>query len=161
MSNKFRVGVAYDAHPLRAGRKLVLGGVAIPFERGLAGWSDGDTLTHAVVDALLGAAALGDIGSHFPPGDPRFKDISSLELLRRVREELAAHGWRMVNVDVTVVAIRPMLRDYIPPMRRALARTLDTAEENLNIKASTANGLGFAGAGAGIAAHAVAMIEGT
>jgi len=154
------VGIAYDAHPLQEGRKLVLGGVTIPFDSGLAGWSDGDTVTHAVIDAFLGAAALGDIGSHFPPGDPRFKDISSLEMLRQVSGELAAHGWRAVNVDVTVVAIRPMLGSYIPLMRQAIAGALDTTVENVSIKASTANGLGFAGAGDGIAAHAVAMIEG-
>ena len=154
-----RVGIGYDVHPLTPGRRLVLGGIDIPFDKGLSGWSDADVLTHAIIDALLGAAAMGDIGSHFPPGDPQYKDISSLVLLKRVREELAEKGWRIENVDATIVAEQPKLRDFIDQMRQQLSRTLGIALSQVGVKASTSAQLGFVGRGEGIAACAVALIE--
>ena len=132
----------------------------IPFDKGLSGWSDADALTHAIIDALLGAAALGDIGSHFPPGEPQYKDISSLALLERVREELAANGWQVVNIDATILAESPKLGDYIDRMRRQLSQTLGVSTSQVSVKASTSNSLGFIGRGEGIAAYAVALIEG-
>ncbi len=138
----------------------MLGGVHIPFDEGLEGWSDGDTLTHAVIDALLGAAALGDIGSHFPSGDPRYKDISSLSLLEEVIGKLAEKGWKIVNIDATVAAERPRLREYIDAMRQNLSQVLGVSIDNVSVKASSNNGLGAIGRGEGIAAHAVALIEG-
>ncbi len=117
-----RVGIGYDVHPLTSGRRLVLGGVDIPFNKGLSGWSDADVLTHAIMDALLGAAALGDIGSHFPPGEPQYKDISSLTLLKRVGDKLAENSWQIVNVDATIVAEQPKLRDFIDQMRQQLSQ---------------------------------------
>ena len=155
-----RVGIGYDVHPLAVGRKLVLGGVYIPFEKGLIGWSDADVLTHAVIDALLGAAALGDIGSHFPPGEPKYKGISSLVLLERVRETLAENGWRVINIDATVVVEKPRLREYIAEMRQQLSKVLGVSVNQVSVKASTSNGLGFIGCGEGIAAYAIAQIEG-
>ena len=113
MESKIRIGIGYDVHPLVPRRRLVLGGIDIPFEKGLDGWSDADVLTHAIIDALLGAAALGDIGRHFPPGEPRYKDISSLTLLNRVRDELAGNSWQVVNVDATIVAEQPELSGFI------------------------------------------------
>ena len=160
MAGKMRIGTGYDAHPLVAGRRLVLGGVEIPFNKGLDGWSDADVLTHAITDALLGAAALGDIGSHFPPGDPEFKNISSLVLLKRVKDKLAERGWLIDNIDVTVVAAQPKLRDFIDRMRQQLSQTLGIPMDQVSVKASTSNQLGFAGRGEGIAAHAVALITG-
>ena len=154
-----RIGIGYDAHPLAAGRKLVLGGMVIPFDRGLDGWSDADVLTHAIIDALLGAAARGDIGSHFPPGEAQYKGISSLVLLERVRQELEADGFRVVNIDATITAERPRLREFIDRMRRQLSNTLGISEGQVSVKASTANGLGFIGRGEGMAAYAVALIE--
>ena len=155
-----RVGIGYDIHPLVPGRKLVLGGVHIPFEKGLDGWSDADVLVHAVIDALLGAAALGDIGVHFPPGKQKYKDISSLVLLKEVKEKLAAGGWSVVNIDATVVAEQPRLRDFINGMRQELSRTLKIPVERVSVKAGTGNGLGAIGRGEGIAAYAVALLEG-
>ena len=155
-----RVGTGFDVHPLTPGRRLVLGGVEIPFGKGLSGWSDADVLTHAVIDALLGAAALGDIGKHFPPGDPQYQDISSLLLLERVGHELAENGWRIGNIDATVVAEKPKLGDYIDEMRQKLSRTLDIAVNNVSVKAKTSAGLGFVGRGEGIAVYAVALLEG-
>ena len=137
----------------------MLGGVSIPFDKGLSGWSDADALTHAIIDALLGAAALGDIGQHFPPGDPRFKDISSLVLLEEARGKLAAAGWKVVNIDATVVAEEPKLNEYIESMRGQLGQTLGIDTGRVSVKASTSNGLGFIGRGEGIAAYAVALIE--
>jgi 2-C-methyl-D-erythritol 2,4-cyclodiphosphate synthase len=154
-----RVGIGYDVHAFTAGRRLVLGGVDIPFEKGLEGWSDADVLTHAVMDALLGAAALGDIGSHFPPGEPEYRNISSLELLERVRDKLAESGLRAGNIDATVVAERPRLSDYINEMREQLSRALAIEVGSISIKASTSEGLGFTGRGEGIAAVAVALLE--
>ena len=155
-----RVGIGYDVHPLNSGRRLVLGGVDIPFNMGLSGWSDADVLAHAIIDALLGAAALGDIGSHFPPGEPQYKDISSLTLLKRVRDELAENSWQIVNVDATIVAEQPKLRDFIDQMRQRLSQTLGMALNQVSVKASTSAQLGFIGQGEGIAAWAVALIQG-
>jgi 2-C-methyl-D-erythritol 2,4-cyclodiphosphate synthase len=157
MKGKMRVGIGYDAHPLVKGRKLILGGVEIPFDRGLGGWSDGDALTHAVIDALLGAAALGDIGRHFPPGEPQYKNIPSLKLLEEVRDKLG--GFKIVNVDATIIAEKPKLADFIDQMRQQLSQTLAIKLEQVSIKASTANGLGAVGRGEGMAALAVAMVE--
>ena len=154
-----RAGIGYDVHPLTPGRRLVLGGVNIPFDKGLSGWSDGDVLTHAIIDALLGAAALGDIGRHFPPGDPQYKDISSLVLLERVRDELAENGWQIGNIDATIVAEQPKLRDFIDQMRRQLSQTLGIALNRVSVKAKTSNRLGFVGREEGIAVFAVATLE--
>ena len=161
MSSKLRTGIGYDVHPLATGRRLVLGGVAIPFDRGLAGWSDGDVLSHAIMDALLGAAALGDIGGHFPPGDPQYRDISSLVLLEKIGRKLAENGWRVGNIDATVMAEAPILSDFIPRMRQELSRTLGITPGQVSVKATTSEGLGFVGRGEGIAALAVALIEGS
>jgi 2-C-methyl-D-erythritol 2,4-cyclodiphosphate synthase len=160
MSDKMRIGIGYDVHPLAPGRKLVLGGVTIPFEKGLDGWSDADVLTHAVMDALLGAAALGDIGRHFPPGDKQYKDISSLILLEKVAQKLSEGGYRVGNIDATVVAEKPHLQEYIAAMRQNLSRTLKIDIGQVSVKASSHNGLGFIGKGNGIAAYAVAIIKG-
>jgi 2-C-methyl-D-erythritol 2,4-cyclodiphosphate synthase len=158
MDAKVRTGIGIDAHPLVAGRRLVLGGVEIPFDKGLNGWSDGDALTHAIIDAMLGAAALGDIGQHFPPGDVRYKDVSSISLLKQVNTLLAGKGWQVGNIDVTVVASAPKLSGVIEPMRQKIGEGLNIDIDCISIKASSGNGLGFAGRGEGIAAHAVATI---
>ncbi len=154
-----RVGIGYDVHPLTSGRRLVLGGVDIPFNKGLSGWSDADVLTHTIIDALLGAAALGDIGSHFPPGEPQYEGISSLTLLKRVRDKLAENSWQVINVDATIVAERPRLRDFIDQMRQQLSQVLGITLNQVSVKASTSARLGFVGRGEGIAASAVALIE--
>lgn len=154
-----RVGIGYDVHPFAEERRLVLGGVEVPFDRGLTGWSDADVLTHAIIDALLGAAALGDIGGHFPPGDMKYKDISSLILLERVRDELAKNGWQVGNIDATIVAEQPMLGGFIGDMCLKLSNTLGIDVGRLSIKASSSAGLGFVGNGEGIEAQAVALIE--
>jgi len=159
MGNKMRVGIGYDVHSLTPGRRLVLGGIDIPFTQGLSGWSDADVLTHAIIDALLGAAALGDIGSHFPSGEPQYKDISSLVLLKRVGDELKENGWQIVDVDATILAESPRLRDFIDPMRRQVSQTLGIDAGQVSLKASTSDRLGFVGRGEGIAACAVALIE--
>ncbi|MFC1974579.1 2-C-methyl-D-erythritol 2,4-cyclodiphosphate synthase [Chloroflexota bacterium] len=155
-----RIGIGYDVHPLVSGRRLVLGGIEIPFDKGLGGWSDADVLVHAVIDALLGAAALGDIGSHFPPGEPEYRDISSLTLLKQTKDKLAENGWRVGNIDATIVAEQPRLRDFIQEMRQQVAKTLGIEISEVNVKASTSEKLGFVGRGEGIAAYAVALIEG-
>ena len=155
-----RIGIGYDVHPLVIGRKLVLGGVEIPFNKGLEGWSDADALAHAVIDALLGAAALGDIGQHFPPGEPEYAGISSIVLLEQVVEKLEESGYKVVNIDATVIAEKPRLREYIDDMRHNLCHVLGLEMENVSIKASTNNGIGDIGRGEGIAAMAVALIEG-
>jgi len=161
MENKMRIGIGYDIHPLTQGRRLVLGGIEIPFGKGLSGWSDADVLTHAIIDALLGAAALGDIGSHFPPGEPEFKDISSLTLLEKVRDRLREGGWQVENVDATVVAEQPRLSGFIDKMRKQLSQTLGIAISQVSVKASTSARLGSVGRGEGIAAYAVALIKGS
>ncbi len=161
MKSKVRVGIGYDVHPLTPRRRLVLGGVEIPFEKGLGGWSDADVLTHAIMDALLGAAALGDIGRYFPPGERQYKDISSLVLLERVRDKLTKNGWRVGNIDATIVAEQPKLGDFIAGMRQQLSQALDIDIGQVSVKASTSAGLGFTGRGEGMAAYAIAMIEGS
>ena len=154
-----RIGHGYDAHRLTAGRKLIIGGVEIEWPLGLDGHSDADVLSHAIMDALLGAAALGDIGAHFPPSDPAFLGISSLELMRRVAAMLADAGYRPVNVDATVIAQRPKLAVHIPAMRAAIAQALALPPDAVSVKATTEEGMGFTGAQEGIAAHAVCLIE--
>ena len=156
-----RVGIGFDAHPLTPGRRLVLGGVDIPFTKGLSGWSDADVLTHAIIDALLGAAGLGDIGSHFPPGEPEYKDISSLVLLKRVKDKLTENGWLIGNVDATIIAEQPRLRDFIDGIRQRLSQTLAITPNQVSIKASTSAQLGSIGRGEGMATYAVALIEGS
>ena len=156
---ELRIGHGYDVHRLTGGRKLILGGVDIPWEEGLLGHSDADVLTHAVMDALLGAAGLGDIGKLFPDHDPAYEGISSLALLDRVCERLREEGWQVGNVDATVVAQRPKLAPYIPQMRQNLALHMGVPPEQVNVKATTEEGLGFTGTGQGMAAHAVALLE--
>lgn len=148
-----------DFHRLVVGRKLVLGGVEIPFQLGLEGHSDADVLLHAVCDALLGAAALGDIGSHFPPGDPAYKDISSLTLLGKVRDLLSQAGFSPLQIDSVVIAESPMLAPYIPEMRKRMAEVLGLPKEAISVKATTSEGLGPLGGGEGIAAWAMALIR--
>ena len=154
-----RIGHGYDVHRLVEGRKLILGGVEIPFEKGLDGHSDADVLVHAVMDALLGAAALGDIGKLFPDNDERYLGADSVELLKKVREVLQEHGWKPGNLDATVIAQRPKLAPYIDTMRKRIADALETDAENVSVKATTEERLGFTGSGEGIAAHAVCLIE--
>ena len=154
-----RIGHGYDVHRLVEGRKLILGGVEIPFEKGLDGHSDADVLVHAVMDALLGAAALGDIGKLFPDNDERYLGADSVELLKKVRDVLQEHGWKPGNLDATVIAQRPKLAPYIDTMRKRIADALETDAENVSVKATTEEGLGFTGEGLGIAAHAVALLE--
>jgi 2-C-methyl-D-erythritol 2,4-cyclodiphosphate synthase len=153
-----RIGHGFDVHVFAEGRPLVLGGVLIPYDKGLAAHSDGDVVIHALCDALLGAAALGDIGQHFPDSDTEFKNIDSRILLRRVVELLKYKGWKVGNADLTVIAQAPKLAPHIAEMRDNIASDLDTAIENLNIKATTTEKLGFTGRGEGIAAHAVALL---
>ena len=159
MASKMRVGIGYDAHPLTPRRRLVLGGIEVPFNKGLSGWSDADVLTHAVMDALLGAATLGDIGSHFPPGEPQYKDISSLVLLEKVKGKLADHGWQVNNIDATVLAESPRLRDFIDGMRQQLSQILGITPSQVSVKASTSAQLGFVGREEGIAACVIVLIE--
>lgn len=154
-----RIGIGFDAHRFASGRRLVLGGVEVPAPRGLAGHSDADVIVHAVMDALLGAAGMGDIGAHFPPGDPAYAGASSLALLARVRDLLAARGWRAAHVDVMVMAEAPQLAPYVPAMRAAIAGVLGQGEDGVNIKATTLEGMGAIGRQEGIAAQAVATLE--
>ena len=156
-----RIGHGYDVHRLVEGRKLILGGVEIPWEKGLLGHSDADVLTHAVMDALLGAAGLGDIGRHFPDTDDRFLGADSLELLKEVCRLLAEKHWTVGNVDATVIAQRPKLAGHIPAMREKLALAMGVEPDAVNVKATTEEKLGFTGEGLGIAAHAVALIDRT
>ena len=153
------IGHGYDVHRLVEGRKLILGGVEIPFEKGLDGHSDADVLVHAVMDALLGAAALGDIGKLFPDNDDAYLGADSVELLKKVRDVLQEHGWKPGNLDATVIAQRPKLAPYIDTMRKRIADALETDAENVSVKATTEERLGFTGSGEGIAAHAVGWIE--
>lgn len=154
-----KIGHGYDVHRFAEGRALVLGGVTIPHDRGLLGHSDADVLTHAVMDALLGAAALGDIGLHFPDSDPAYRGINSLTLLSRVGKLLAEKGYRVGNIDATVVAEEPKLRPYIDAMRENLAAALGIEPDRVSVKATTEEGLGFTGERLGIAAHAVCLLE--
>lgn len=153
-----RIGHGYDVHRLVAGRKLILGGVEIPYELGLDGHSDADVLTHAVMDALLGAAALGDIGRHFPDTDKRYEGISSLKLLAEVERLLRREGYAIGNIDVTLIAQAPKLAPYLPQMRDSLSAVLRTPMNALNLKATTEERLGFTGRGEGIACHAVCLL---
>ena len=154
-----RTGIGYDIHPFEQGRPLVLGGVTIPHEAGLAGHSDADVLAHALIDALLGAAALGDIGQHFPPDDPSYHDANSLDLLRRAVELVAKAGYRAVNVDATVIAEAPKLSPHIDAMRAALAGALGLDVGAVSVKATSSERLGPVGRGEGIAALAVALLD--
>ena len=154
----FRVGIGFDTHPLVAGRRLVLGGVEVPHGYGLSGHSDGDVLVHAVMDALLGAAALGDKGQHFPSSDPQYKDISSLILLAEVADLVRGAGWRISNVDATMLAQNPRLGPFIETMRRRVGTALSTPPERVGIKVTTTDYLGFTGRNEGIAACAVASL---
>lgn len=154
-----RIGHGYDVHRLVEGRSLILGGVRIPFEKGLDGHSDADVLTHAVMDALLGAAAMGDIGKLFPDTDDRYLGADSIALLREVDRRLTEAGYRLDNLDVTVIAQRPKLAPYINQMRQNLAAALHTELQNVSVKATTEEHLGFTGSGEGIAAHAVCLLE--
>ena len=154
-----RVGHGYDVHRLVEGRKLILGGVDIPWENGLLGHSDADVLVHAVMDALLGAAGLWDIGHAFPDNDPAYAGIDSMVLLARVRDMLTEKGYTVGNVDATILAQRPKLAGHIPQMRRNIAQVLEVEEDCINVKATTEEGLGFTGSGEGMAAHAVALLN--
>lgn len=154
-----RVGIGYDAHRLVTGRPLLLGGVQIPFDRGLEGWSDADVLSHAIMDSLLGAAGLRDIGYHFPTNDPAYKDISSVTLLSRVADLLKSNGWRISNIDTTIIAERPLLRPFISQMKQNIALALAIGETQVGIKATTNEGMGFVGREEGIAAYSVALLE--
>lgn len=154
-----RIGHGYDVHRLVPGRKLILGGVEVPFEKGLDGHSDADVLVHAVMDAMLGAAALGDIGKLFPDNDDAYLGADSMELLKKVRDVLRAHGWKIGNLDATVISQRPKLAPYIDTMRSNIADALETDVSNVSVKATTEERLGFTGSGEGIAAHAVCLIQ--
>ena len=154
-----RIGHGYDVHRLTPNRRLILGGVDIPYEKGLLGHSDADVLTHAVMDALLGAAALGDIGTHFPDTDPQYAGVSSLLLLRRVGDLLTSAGYRVENIDATILAQAPKLRPYIPAMAENLASILGLSRDRVSVKATTEEGLGFSGRGEGIACHAVCLLN--
>ncbi len=156
-----RIGQGFDVHPFSQGRLLVLGGVRIPYTKGLQGHSDADVLTHALIDALLGAAALGDIGGHFPPDDDRYRDADSLELLRRTVDLVANAGFRVVNVDATVIAETPKLAPHIGAMREKLAARLGLKVTDVSVKATTANRVGTLGKGEGIAALAIVLVDST
>lgn len=154
-----RIGMGYDVHKLVEGRKLILGGVEIPYEKGLLGHSDADVLLHAIMDALLGAAALGDIGKHFPDTDPVYKGISSLKLLEHVAGLLEEHRFVIENIDATIIAQKPKMRPYIDRMRENIAAALQVDLDQINVKATTEEGLGFTGNGEGISSQAVCMLE--
>ena len=154
-----RVGMGYDVHRLTAGRKLILGGVEIPYGKGLLGHSDADVLVHAVMDALLGAAALGDIGKHFPDTDPEYEGISSIRLLEHVGRLLDEKGYVIENIDATIIAQRPKMRPYIDKMRENIAEALKIETDQVNVKATTEEGLGFTGSGEGISSQAVCALE--
>ena len=154
-----RIGHGYDVHRLAEGRKLILGGVEIPFERGLLGHSDADVLVHAVIDALLGAAALGDIGQLFPDSDERYRDADSIELLRTAAKLLERNGFSVCNLDCTILCERPKLMPYLPEMRKRLSQAANLPMDAVSVKATTEEGLGFTGECIGIAAHAVCLVE--
>ncbi len=153
-----RIGHGYDVHRLTAGRDLILGGVKIPYERGLDGHSDADVLVHAVMDALLGAAAMRDIGYHFPDTDPQYKGADSMLLLKTVAGMLTAAGYRVGNIDATIIAQQPKLKEYIPAMAQNIASALQISVRDVNVKATTEEKLGFTGAGEGMACHAVCLL---
>ncbi|CDA91855.1 2-C-methyl-D-erythritol 2 4-cyclodiphosphate synthase [Ruminococcus sp. CAG:563] len=154
-----RIGHGYDVHKLVEGRDLIVGGVKIPYEKGLLGHSDADVLLHAVSDSLLGAAAMGDIGGMFPDNDLQFLDADSLVLLRRVFERLRESGYKVINVDATIIAQRPKMKPYIPEMRMNIAAALSTSIDNISVKATTEEEMGFTGRGEGISAHCVCLID--
>ena len=156
-----RIGHGYDVHKLTEGRKLILGGVEIPYKKGLLGHSDADVLLHAVMDALLGAAALGDIGVHFPDTDMAYKGADSGKLLQTVGEKIRAAGYRVGNIDVTMIAQKPKLKDYIPQMKQNIADLLEIDNAQVNVKATTEEHLGFTGDGSGMSCHAVCLLEET
>ena len=154
-----RIGHGYDVHKLVEGRDLILGGVKIDYEKGLLGHSDADVLLHAVSDALLGAAGLGDIGRHFPDTDPKYKGADSLELLREVHRKISEKGYRVGNIDVTMIAQKPKLKDYIPQMQANIAAAVNVSPDRVNVKATTEEKLGFTGTGEGMSCHAVCLLE--
>jgi 2-C-methyl-D-erythritol 2,4-cyclodiphosphate synthase len=158
-TEELRVGIGWDSHRLVSGRGLVLAGVGIPYDKGLSGWSDADVATHAIIDALCGAADLGDIGTLFPSGEQGYKDISSLVLLGKTDELLKAKGLRVGNIDVTIIAETPRLAEFIPEMRRRISQALGVDSTQVTVKATTANGLGFIGREEGMAAQAVALVR--
>lgn len=153
-----RIGMGYDVHKLTEGRDLIIGGVTIPYEKGLLGHSDADVLLHAIMDALLGAAALGDIGKHFPDSDPAYKGISSLKLLSHVGELLQENAFFIENIDATIIAQAPKMRPYIDTMRKNIADTLQISIDQVNVKATTEEGLGFTGSGEGISSQAICLL---
>ena len=154
-----RIGHGYDVHRLVEGRDLILGGVKIDYEKGLLGHSDADVLLHAVSDALLGAAGLGDIGRHFPDTDPKYKGADSLELLREVYRKISEKGYRVGNIDVTMIAQKPKLKDFIPQMQENIAAAVGVTPDRVNVKATTEERLGFTGTGEGMSCHAVCLLE--
>ncbi|MBO5023647.1 MAG: 2-C-methyl-D-erythritol 2,4-cyclodiphosphate synthase [Clostridia bacterium] len=156
---KFRIGHGYDVHRLVEGRDLILGGVKINYEKGLLGHSDADVLCHAIADALLGSCGARDIGFHFPDNDPSIKDISSLLILKKCSEILSSNGYEISNIDATIIAQKPKLSPFIDEMRNNIAKALETSAENVNIKATTEEKLGFTGSGEGISAHAVCLVN--
>jgi 2-C-methyl-D-erythritol 2,4-cyclodiphosphate synthase len=156
---ELRVGIGWDSHPLVAGRRLILGGIDIAFDKGLSGWSDADVAVHAIIDALCGASDLGDIGTLFPPLDPQYKGVSSLVLLNKTAGLLRAKGFRVANIDVTIMAQNPKLSPFIPEMRKRISRALGIDVTQVTVKATTTNGLGFIGRGEGMAAQAVASVR--
>lgn len=158
-TEELRVGTGWDSHPLVSGRRLVLGGIDIPYDKGLSGWSDADVATHAIIDALCGAADLGDIGTLFPSGEQGYKAISSLVLLGKTNELLKAKGLSVANIDVTIIAETPRLAEFIPEMRRRISQALGVDSAQVTVKATTANGLGFVGREEGMAAQAVALVR--
>ena len=158
MNLPYRIGHGYDVHRLTAGRKLILGGIEIPYEKGLLGHSDADVLTHAIMDALLGAMALGDIGQHFPDTDPAYAGADSLVLAKEVKKLLTQTGYEIGNIDATILAQAPKLAPHIPAMRKKIASVLGIKEEQISVKATTEEGLGFTGEGLGIAAHAICLL---
>jgi len=154
-----RVGIGYDSHPLVSGRKLILGGVGIPHDKGLSGWSDADVVTHAIIDALCGAAELGDIGTLFPSQEPEYKDISSLVLLAKTSELLRGKGFRVANIDVTILAQSPRLSPFVPEMRKRISQDLGVDFTQVTVKATTTEGLGFIGREEGMAAQCVVLVQ--
>jgi 2-C-methyl-D-erythritol 2,4-cyclodiphosphate synthase len=159
MKEELRIGIGFDSHPLVSGRRLILGGVDIPYDKGLSGWSDADVAIHAIIDALCGAADLGDIGTLFPSQEPEYKDISSLVLLNKTGKLLKAKEFKVVNIDVTVMAQTPKLAPFIPEMRKRIGQALGVDSTRVTIKATTTNALGFIGRGEGIAAQAGALVR--
>lgn len=160
MTRSLRVGIGFDVHPLVEGRKLILGGVEIPYSKGLLGHSDADVLIHAICDAILGAISEGDLGRHFPDKDPQYKGVSSMVLLKRVAEKARAKGFRILNIDATVSAQEPRLAEYIPMMARRIADVLEIGTDRINVKAMSPEGLGFSGRGEGILGQSVVLVEG-